>query len=105
MLGVRRTSVSLIASTLQAAGLIRYRRGHVHIVDAEGLKEAACECHDVVRANYDLLLDAKKTTRTRLLSAYSREVRFGSLEDISRRYRRVSFSAESRLDRVRLDVG
>ena len=59
MLGVRRTSVTLVASTLQAAGLIRYSRGHIRILDVQGLKEASCECHDVVTANYNLLFDAK----------------------------------------------
>jgi CRP-like cAMP-binding protein len=59
MLGVRRTSVSLVAGTLQAANLIRYRRGHVRIVDVDGLKEAACECYETVNAHYDLLFHAK----------------------------------------------
>jgi CRP-like cAMP-binding protein len=55
MLGVRRTSVTLVASTLQAAGLIRYRRGNIRILDADGLKETACECYEVVKRNYDFL--------------------------------------------------
>jgi CRP-like cAMP-binding protein len=59
MLGVRRTSVSLVASTLQSAGLIRYRRGHIHIVNLDGLKDAACECYETVNANYDMLFNAK----------------------------------------------
>jgi CRP-like cAMP-binding protein len=59
MLGVGSTTVSLVASTLQAANLIRYRRGHVRIVDVDGLKEAACECYETVNAHYDLLFHAK----------------------------------------------
>src|SRR5207302_10007040 len=39
MLGVRRTSVSVVANTLQQAGFIRYRRGHIHILNLEGLRE------------------------------------------------------------------
>jgi CRP-like cAMP-binding protein len=56
MLGVRRTSVSLVAGTLQTAGFIRYRRGHVAIVDAEGLQSAACECYETVKAQAERLL-------------------------------------------------
>jgi CRP-like cAMP-binding protein len=49
MLGVQRTSVSLCAHTLQKAGLIRYARGQITILDRSGLKESACECYEVVR--------------------------------------------------------
>jgi CRP-like cAMP-binding protein len=58
MMGVRRTSVSLVASTLQQAGLIKYRRGHIRILDVEGLQEAACECYETVRVHADRLLKA-----------------------------------------------
>jgi len=61
MLGVQRTSTSLVAGALQRAGLIRYRRGHVQILDVEGLKEAACECYETIRAHYDQLLSAFST--------------------------------------------
>jgi CRP-like cAMP-binding protein len=56
MLGVRRSSVSLIAGTLQHAGLIRYRRGHIRIVNLEGLRDAACECYATVKSQSDRLL-------------------------------------------------
>jgi CRP-like cAMP-binding protein len=56
MLGVRRTSVSLVANTLQQAGLIKYRRGQIQITNLEGLQEASCECHDTVQASYERLL-------------------------------------------------
>jgi CRP-like cAMP-binding protein len=49
MLGVQRTSVTLIASQLQAEGLIRYRRGRVEIIDRDGLEKKACECYAVTR--------------------------------------------------------
>ena len=45
MLGTRRSSVTVAASILQTAGLIKYRRGQVNIVDRRGLEEAACECY------------------------------------------------------------
>ena len=49
MLGVRRTTVTLIARALQKAGLIKYSRGHIIILDREGLEEAACECYAIIR--------------------------------------------------------
>jgi len=55
MLGVRRTTVSLTAHTLQKAGLIHYRRGHIKIENVDGLKEVACECYDIVRMHYATL--------------------------------------------------
>jgi CRP-like cAMP-binding protein len=56
MLGVRRTTVSLSAHALQTAGLIRYARGKIKIVNRDGLKESACECYDVVRGHIDRAL-------------------------------------------------
>lgn len=52
MLGVRRTSVTLVARTLQQAGLIRYARGHIKIIDKPALQETACECYQTVKMNY-----------------------------------------------------
>jgi CRP-like cAMP-binding protein len=56
MLGARRTSVTLVAGTLQQAGLIRYRRGHIWVTDAEGLRESACECYESIKAQGKRLL-------------------------------------------------
>ena len=56
MMGVRRTSVSVVANTLQQAGLVRYSRGHIRILNLEGLQESACECYQTVRAQSDRLL-------------------------------------------------
>jgi CRP-like cAMP-binding protein len=58
MLGVRRTSVSVTAHTLQQAGMIRYSRGNIQITDLEGLQETACECYETIRKHYSLLLGA-----------------------------------------------
>jgi CRP-like cAMP-binding protein len=57
MLGGQRTSVSLVANILQQAGLIRYSRGRIHILDLEGLRESSCECYGTVKTNYDRLLN------------------------------------------------
>ena len=56
MLGVRRTSVSLVANTLQKAGTIRYRRGNITILNVEGLQECACECYAAVKSMSDRLM-------------------------------------------------
>jgi CRP-like cAMP-binding protein len=53
MLAVERTSVTLAAQTLQKAGLIRYSRGVITILDPEGLKESACECYEAIRRHMD----------------------------------------------------
>lgn len=53
MLGVRRTTVTAAARLLQSAGLIRYRRGHVQIVNRPALEETACECYAVVKHQSD----------------------------------------------------
>jgi CRP-like cAMP-binding protein len=58
MLGVRRTSVTAVAHTLQAAGLIKYARGKIQIVDAKELQESACECYGSVKAHYQRLIGA-----------------------------------------------
>jgi Mn-dependent DtxR family transcriptional regulator len=47
MLGATRPSVTIVAGTLQKAGLITYRRGHLTIVDREQLEAASCECYRV----------------------------------------------------------
>src|SRR5262249_22114667 len=56
MLGVQRTTVTAVASSLQAKGLIRYRRGVVDILDKRALKACACDCYETVKRNYDRLL-------------------------------------------------
>jgi CRP-like cAMP-binding protein len=56
MLGVQRGGVSAAAGALQDAGLIRYSRGEIQVLDRAGLEEAACECYGVVRRHFDLLL-------------------------------------------------
>lgn len=56
MLGVRREGVTEAAGKLQNAGLIRYQRGHITVVDRKGLEARACECYAVVKKEFDRLL-------------------------------------------------
>jgi CRP-like cAMP-binding protein len=56
MLGVRRATVTIAAGMLQKAGLIRYRRGWIEILDPGRLAAAACECHSVIRQEYERFL-------------------------------------------------
>ena len=56
MLGVRRTTVTDVMGALQKAGLIRYRRGHVTILDRQALQQRACECYEISRLEFDRLL-------------------------------------------------
>ncbi len=56
MLGVRRESVTDAAGKLQKAGLIRYSRGHIVVLDRPRLEAQVCECYAVVKREYDRLL-------------------------------------------------
>ncbi len=62
MLGVRREGVTEGALKLQKAGLIRYARGHITVLDRPGLEQATCECYGVVKKEYDRLLPAVPAT-------------------------------------------
>jgi CRP-like cAMP-binding protein len=50
MLGVRRTTVTVLAKSLQDQGVIKYRRGRIQILDRERLKHCACECYQVIQS-------------------------------------------------------
>jgi CRP-like cAMP-binding protein len=56
MLGVHRPAVTLAAGVLQRAGLIRYTRGKVTVLDRPGLEAVACACYEVTRKNYERLI-------------------------------------------------
>ena len=56
MLGVRRESVTQAAGKLRDAGLIRYARGHIEVLDRGALDQRACECHAVIKKEYERLL-------------------------------------------------
>jgi hypothetical protein len=56
MLGVRREGITEAAGNLQRAGLIRYRRGHIAVLDRPGLERNVCECYAVVKTELSRLL-------------------------------------------------
>lgn len=58
MLGVRREGVTEAAGKLQRAGLIDYHRGHITVLDRQGLEVRVCECYQVVKTEFDRLLPA-----------------------------------------------
>ena len=62
MLGVRREGVTEAALKLQEAGLIRYARGRISVLDRTGLEARTCECYAVVKKEYDRLLPATPAT-------------------------------------------
>ena len=55
-LGVRREGITEAAGKLQRAGFIRYRRGHISVLDRSGLETHACECYAVVKKEFGRLL-------------------------------------------------
>jgi CRP-like cAMP-binding protein len=61
MLGANRKSVTLAAQSLQAAGLISYRRGKIQVVNRAGLEQASCECYAIVRERFEAFLTPPST--------------------------------------------
>jgi CRP-like cAMP-binding protein len=61
MLGVRRASVTVAAGILQQAGLIRYHRGTITVVDRARLESASCECYQSIHQKYEMLLGEQPT--------------------------------------------
>lgn len=62
MLGMRRETATEAAYTLQKAGLIRYARVRIDLLDRPGLESRACECHAIVALEYQRLLAMKQMT-------------------------------------------
>ena len=56
MLGVQRPSVSLVMGSLQSAGIVRYARGRVTILNRQALQDRACECYAISKHEFDRLL-------------------------------------------------
>ena len=60
MLGVQRTTVTILARELQSLGLIAYRRGRVEILDRRGLERKACECYEAARHKLEAVFSATR---------------------------------------------
>jgi hypothetical protein len=60
MLGVRHPSVTTVARTLQEAGIVKYRRGQIEIVDVEGLRGKCLRVLKTVKGHYQQLLSAAR---------------------------------------------
>lgn len=61
MLGANRKSVTLAAQSMQAAGLIRYHRGKIEIINRPGLEDSSCECYAIVKERFDAFLTPPST--------------------------------------------
>lgn len=64
-LGVRRECVTVAAGKLRAEGLIEYKRGHITVLDRDGLEQESCECYQVVKQTFDRLLPQRVGTEPR----------------------------------------
>ena len=64
MLGVRRTTVSLAAHTLQRAGVIDYRRGKIEVINRKTLQAISCDCYKMVKRNIEQVSASAKQTKT-----------------------------------------
>ncbi len=65
MLGVRRSGVTVAASTLSRAGMITYQRGHISILNREDLEATSCECYQVIQKEFARLLGFMPSNRAR----------------------------------------
>ena len=74
MLGARRPTVTIVAGTLQKAGLITYRRGHLRILDGARLEALSCECY---RTTTDLMDAVMKRARRRTTARSPKRARRG----------------------------
>jgi hypothetical protein len=79
---VRRNTVSIETHAVQQAGLIRYSRGQITILNRDGLEDCACECYSVIRAETDKLLIEWRRTMTMSLDAAAQVMREAMREKV-----------------------
>lgn len=79
LLGVRRESVTLAAARLQEAGLVRYGRGHIAVLDRKALEQRSCECYAVVKREYDQLLPEPREIQREPKPAVRQRIKQGSI--------------------------
>jgi len=87
MLGVRREGVTEAAGKLHRAGLIDYSRGHIRVLDRPGLETRVCECYQVVKTEFDRLLQRRPDLRLDRMVSSAALPTVHAIPD-----RRVSFS-------------
>ena len=75
ILGVRRSTVTVVAGTLQHAGLIQYRRGVIKVLDRPGLEAAACECYRIIREGYERSRLGGRLTHVTMAGLHTAELR------------------------------
>jgi CRP-like cAMP-binding protein len=64
MLGVRRSTVTVAAQTLESQRFIKYRRGRIEIINRSQLKSIACECYEVISRTFDEILEDRRGKKT-----------------------------------------
>ncbi|KVE38718.1 Crp/Fnr family transcriptional regulator [Burkholderia sp. TSV86] len=84
MLGVRREGITEAAGKLQEAGLIRQRRGHITVLDRQGLEAHACECYGMIRAEFNRLVADAKQDADRAIPAEGRPLRVAGYPEMAR---------------------
>jgi CRP-like cAMP-binding protein len=105
MLCVYRPSVTLIAGALQRAGIIRYARGHIIILDRMGLEAKACDCYAAVQRRFNTLLGPQihPPLPAPGLTAPAPDLARSGGSPADRHQTSSTFDNSSRLARVRID--
>jgi CRP-like cAMP-binding protein len=84
LMGVRRESVTEAARMLQVIGCIRYRRGHISVIDRSGLEARSCKCYRIARREIDALPEISPSAKIEITHATVDRVRSGLAEPSAR---------------------